>query len=189
MTNEIYISVDVETDGPIPGKHSLLSLGAAAFSVGDGLLDTFAINLHPLPDAAPDRETLKWWKTQPEAWEAATRNPEYPTIAMPRFVEWVKQQPGKPVFVGYPTGFDFTFVYWYLVAYTGASPFSFSALDIKTYACALMKKPFRECHKKTMPKEWLAKRPHTHDALDDALEQGELFMNMLRSNLRQRYVK
>jgi len=37
--------------------------------------------------------------------------------------------PGKPVFVGYPAGFDFLFVYWYLIRFTGESPFSFSALD------------------------------------------------------------
>ena len=29
---EIYVSIDVEADGPIPGDHSMLSLGAAAFS-------------------------------------------------------------------------------------------------------------------------------------------------------------
>ncbi|MBL7254890.1 hypothetical protein [Paractinoplanes lichenicola] len=28
---EIYVSTDVETDGPIPGRHSLLSFGSAAF--------------------------------------------------------------------------------------------------------------------------------------------------------------
>ena len=28
---EIYVSTDVETDGPIPGPYSMLSLGSAAF--------------------------------------------------------------------------------------------------------------------------------------------------------------
>jgi hypothetical protein len=27
---EIYISTDIEADGPIPGPHSMLSIGAAA---------------------------------------------------------------------------------------------------------------------------------------------------------------
>ena len=30
--NEIYISTDVETDGPIPGPHSMLSIGSAAYT-------------------------------------------------------------------------------------------------------------------------------------------------------------
>ena len=29
---EIYISTDVETDGPIPGPHSMLSFGSAAYT-------------------------------------------------------------------------------------------------------------------------------------------------------------
>ena len=31
MKPEIYISTDVETDGPIPGPHSMLSIGSAAY--------------------------------------------------------------------------------------------------------------------------------------------------------------
>jgi hypothetical protein len=33
-----------------------------------------------------------------------------------------------------------------------------------------------------MPPEWLEALPHTHVALDDALEQGRLFCNMLEAN-------
>jgi hypothetical protein len=35
-----------------------------------------------------------------------------------------------------------------------------------------------------MPKRWFARYPHTHIALDDAIEQGALFCNMLSENLR-----
>ncbi len=30
---------------------------------------------------------------------------------------WVKSLPGTPVFVAYPAGFDFLFVYWYLIRF------------------------------------------------------------------------
>jgi hypothetical protein len=33
-----------------------------------------------------------------------------------------------------------------------------------------------------MPKRWFDRLPHTHQALDDALEQGALFCNMLAEN-------
>lgn len=46
---------------------------------------------------------------------------------MPRCVEWLRSLPGKPVFVGYPVRFDFSFVYLYLIHFTGESPFSQSA--------------------------------------------------------------
>lgn len=55
---------------------------------------------------------------------------------MREYAVWLKGLPRKPVFVAYPAGFDFTFVYRYLIRFTGHSPFSHSALDIKTYAMA-----------------------------------------------------
>jgi len=58
---------------------------------------------------------------------------------MREYLVWLKALPGKPVFVAYPAAFDFLFVYWYLIRFTGESPFSHSALDIKTYAMALLK--------------------------------------------------
>ena len=105
---------------------------------------------------------------------------------MPDYVAWVKALPGKPVFVAYPAGFDFLFVYWYMLRFAGESPFSHSALDMKTYAMALLKKPYRESTKRNMPKRWFPPSPHTHVALDDAREQGLLFINMLSENLGQR---
>jgi hypothetical protein len=89
---------------------------------------------------------------------------------------------GKPVFVAYPAGFDFLFVYWYLMRFVGESPFSHSALDMKTYAMALLKIGYRDSTKRNMPRDWFDKLPHTHVALDDAIEQGALFCNMLKAN-------
>jgi hypothetical protein len=37
-----------------------------------------------------------------------------------------------------------------------------------------------------MPKQWFDKLPHTHVALDDAIEQGALFCNMLADNRAKR---
>lgn len=102
---------------------------------------------------------------------------------MKEYLAWVKSLPGRPVFVAYPTGFDFLFVYWYLIRFTGESPFSHSALDIRSYAMAVLKKDYRESSKKNMPKNWFDPRKHSHVALDDAIEQGTLFCNMLHENI------
>ena len=99
---------------------------------------------------------------------------------MKAYSDWVKSLPGKPVFVAYPVAFDFMFVYWYLIRFTGESPFAHSALDIKTVAMVLLQKPYRDSTKRNMPKRWFdADLPHTHTALDDAIEQGAMFCNML----------
>jgi len=179
---EIYVSTDIETDGPIPGPHSMLSFGSAAYTADKQLVATFEANLETLPGATGHPDTMAWWATQPEAWAAHRTNLQTPETAMKAYVAWVKGLPGKPVFVGYPAGFDFLFVYWYLIRYAGESPFSFSALDIKSYAMAVLGTEYRATTKRNMPKTWFDKLPHTHKALDDAIEQGALFCNILAHN-------
>lgn len=182
--NEIYISTDVETDGPIPGPHSMLSFGSAAYLPNKTLISTFSVNLETLSGAIGHPKTMEWWKINPIAWEKCRRDLKQPEEAMKNYLNWLKSLDGKLVFVGYPVTFDFMFVYWYLIKFTGESPFSHSALDIKTYAMALLKKGYRESAKKNMPNYWFDKLPHTHIALDDAIEQGALFCNMLNENLK-----
>lgn len=179
---EIYVSTDVETDGPIPGPHSMLSLGSAVYTADKQLLATFSANLETLPDASAHPETAAWWATQPEAWAACRSDLEAPAAAMTRYAEWLDQLDGKPVFVAYPAGFDFLFVYWYLVRFAGRSPFGFSALDMKSFAMAQLRKDYRASTKANMPKRWFDPLPHSHVALDDAIEQGALFCNMLQDN-------
>jgi hypothetical protein len=135
---EIDVGTDVETDGPIPGPHPTLSFGSAAYTADKRLVSTFEASLEPLPGAVGHPDTMTWWQTQPEAWAACRENLRGPAGAMAAYVAWVKGLPGKPVFVGYPAGFDFLFVYWYLIRSAGESPFSFSALDIKSYAMAVL---------------------------------------------------
>jgi DNA polymerase III alpha subunit (gram-positive type) len=181
-TLEIYVSTDIETDGPTPGKHSMLSFGSAAFSHEGQLVSTFTANLKLLPEAAQNPDTMKWWATQREAWAKARENMRDPEAAMPDYVAWLKGLPGKPVFVAYPVAFDFSFMYWYLQNFAAENPFGYSALDIKTYAMAMLKSGYREASKQRMPRRWFKDLPHTHVALDDALEQGYLFCNMLAEN-------
>lgn len=177
---EIYVSTDVEADGPIPGPHSMLSFGSAAFKADKTLVGTFSRNLETLEGASADPKTAAWWQTQPAAWAACRRDLVRPERAMRDYVDWLRGLPGKPVFVGYPAAYDFMFVYWYMLRFAGESPFSHSALDIKTLAMCLLGGDYRDATKKRMPKRWFDEGPHTHVALDDAIEQGQLFCNMLR---------
>ena len=180
MAEEIYVSTDIEADGPIPGPHSMLSFGSAAFRRNGEMVGTFSANLELLPGASPDARTQAWWESQPEAWAACRVDLRTPEEAMRAYHEWLRSLPGKPVFVGYPAAYDFMFVYWYLIRFVGDSPFSHSACDIKTAAMIALERPYREATKKNMPREWFGEQPHTHVALDDAIGQGVLFCNILR---------
>ena len=182
---EIYVSTDIETDGPVPGLNSMLSFGSAAFLPDKTLVSTFSANLELLPGALPNPETAQWWQTQPLAWEACRKDPEPPEAVMPRYAVWLKGLGLSPVFVGYPAAFDFMFITYYLHRFIGRSPFGFSALDIKSYAMAVMKSSFYGVNKSAMPPTWFDDLPYTHVALDDAISQGALFCNLLAHHLGQ----
>ena len=187
MKQTTYLSVDIEADGPIPGMYSMLSIGAAAFqqdrsnSKGFRQLNTFKRNILPLPDALQDPDTMQWWATQPAAWKAATEDAIPAEQAMKEFVAWCRSLPGPLVFIGFPVVFDFMFVYWYIVRFTGErSPFGKQGLDIKTLTFERLNCEFKEATKRNMPRTWFRNSPaHTHDALDDAIGQGVLLMNIL----------
>jgi len=195
MRPEIYFSVDIEADGPIPGPYSMLSLGAAAFRDGnENPIATFTTNLKALPGAGQDPKTMEFWAKHLTAWRAVREDPKDPAEAIPEFVRFVREVTSsdagaarggsvrrgghQPVFVAYPAGFDFTFVYWYLIRFAKTSPFSFSALDMRSFAMPLLKRPYRECTKKNFPQRWFPEAKHTHIALDDAIEQGIMFIRM-----------
>jgi hypothetical protein len=183
---DVYISVDVEADGSVPLVHSLLSLGACVAGTFDGkvfrrvdpLGCTFYAELRPVSDefnpaavavAGLDRARL--------AVEG-----EKPGVAMRRFVAWVHEaaRGGRPVFVAYPASFDWPWVAAYLGRYaTGESPFGHSGvLDMKTLYVVKAGVRIGKAAKRAMPRELLSTRPHTHHALDDAVEQAELFANL-----------
>lgn len=181
LGTETFISIDIESDGPVPGLYSMLSLGAVAFDEVGTELDAFSINLAQMWGAKENPGTMAWWKTQPEAWKACRENVVEPDKGTELFKAWADRQPGRKVAVCYPAGFDWPFVAYYLEKYTGGTaPFGFSGvLDMKTYAWSLLEKHFRRTTKRTMPKEWFDKKDkHNHIAVDDAREQGREFFRM-----------
>jgi len=176
---ELYVSTDIETDGPIPGANSMLSFASVAYNGEGQELDSFAANLETLPEATPDARTMEWWQKQPEAWAACRRDLRAPADAMVDYDRWLQSLRGRPVFVAYPLLFDMMFVYWYQIRFVGQSPFGHSGIDIKTMAyAALGSRSYRDATKRGMPEEWFGRTRHSHVALDDARGQGELFFNV-----------
>jgi len=163
---------------PVP--YSMLSFGSAAFMADKTLVSDVFGKPGTSPGASGHPDTMAWWAKHPEAWKACRQDLRAPAGAMADYVKWLDALPAKPVFVGYPAAFDFMFVYWYLMRFAGRSPFSFSALDIKTMAMVMLDKEYQTITKRTMPKRWFDAHPHSQSGRDDAIEQGMLFCNIAR---------
>lgn len=182
-----YISIDIETDGPLIGKNSMLSLGAAAFSFnyldGKDPFSTFEVNLEPLPGSIPDQATIdEFWVKFPEAWKLATENQKPAYDAINSFLTWYQELPNEKIIAGYPSCFDFAWLRHYVILLTGKDSLKHESLDIKSLASAALKKPFNEVKTSRMPKEWRNKKARVnHKAVDDAISQGVMLMEVLRS--------
>lgn len=184
---EIYCMTDVEADGKAPGISNMLSFATAAFDIEKNLLGTFEANLALMPGALPHPDTTAFWNESDSnraAYQTTRLNLQDPAEAMAAYVAWLATLPGTPVFVGYPAAYDFKWIDWYCIKYLGTNPYSFSrVIDVKSFAWAQMAKgTFQSCSKRRMPSEWFDDLPHTHVAIDDAIEQGAMFINMLRAN-------
>jgi hypothetical protein len=137
--SDIYVATDIESNGPSPGHHSMLSFGSVAFTPDKTIISTFTRNLDMLPGAGEYPLTMAWWRTQQDAWRACRHSTVSPKLAMTDYVLWLRDLPGDPVFVAHPVAFDYGFIAWYLWEFVGEDPFERRSLDLSSFAAALLK--------------------------------------------------
>lgn len=188
---DLFVSMDVETTGPAPGRGSLISLGGVAYvrsvvephaveEVGRLLVTLDEITTFRDPD------TMLWWGGQdPTVWDLNRLASVLPDLGMKRFVAWVEAlahyYDARPVAVMYPAAFDWPWIYFYLINYA-TNPFGFRVLDLKTLGWAIrgIKNGVRGFGHENWPNRWtLPSEAHTHVADDDAAEQGYTLVQML----------
>jgi len=110
-----------------------------------------------------------------------------PVQAMQNADRWIQDHcgDGKPVLVAYPLSFDWSWLYWYFIRFTGGSPFKHSrCFDIKTAIALKYGIPVASAGRKSLPVELQSKRVHTHHAVDDAIAQAEIFANVFEFQIK-----
>jgi hypothetical protein len=170
---ELYVAVDVEADGPIPGPYSMLSIGMAV--AGRPEL-TFYTELKPISEefvpqalavSGLDRERL-------------IREAPAPETAMRDAARWVNglRAQGRPVFLAAPAVWDGMFVHWYFVRFVGHSPFGAtgSGVDLRSYWMGRTGCEWVQTRKGRIKHTLgLTDLPHTHHAGEDAAELAAVF--------------
>lgn len=191
----VYVVTDIEADGPWPGPNSMRALASVAVRADGTQLGEFEAVLEPLPGAQPNPDTLAWFETHPEAWAAATTDPEPVPVVMDRYVRWIRSLPRPRAFAASPVLFDGLWVDHYLRRFTRygvtQGPYEpdplldHGALCIRTYAAAVTGRPVGEISPHTLPPEWLGDEAHTHRAIDDARGYAHLLVEVLRRGREQ----
>jgi DNA polymerase III epsilon subunit-like protein len=177
MTKRTVISVDIETDGPVPGEFSMLSVGMVVVSTG--LHRRLYQEFRPVTD-----------RFQPEAMavngldrEGLRGLPWNAEEAMMYVHGWLTAQmeidgTDRCVFIGDNPGFDFAFINYYFHKYLGdtfenPNPFGWSARRIGDIWSGL-KGNFHRVG------DWkdLRVTEHDHNALADAMGNAEALLRM-----------
>jgi hypothetical protein len=182
---DFYFSADVETDGPIPGPFSILSFALVYAGQFDGrsFVRPSAYNQTFYQELKPISESF-----EPEALrvngldrDRLCREGVVPSAAMTAASSWVKNIAGtdQAVLVAYPLCFDWTWLYWYFIKFSkDGSPFGYSrCFDLKTAIAVKSGIPIVNAGRNRISLKLKSTRIHTHHALDDAIEQAEIFAN------------
>lgn len=112
-----FIVVDVEADGPIPNKYSMVSFGAVV--VEPGLSKTFYGKVKPISELwIPDALAVSGHsRKEHEGFEE-------PAIVMSKFAEWIAENSkGKAVFISDNLAFDWQWINYYFHTFLGSNPF------------------------------------------------------------------
>ncbi len=177
VKSEIYISVDIEASGPIPGDYSMLSIGACV--VGHPRRH-FYRELQPIsaqfvPDAL---------KVSGLSMTGLAQRGKDPGSAMRDLDAWVQASSAEaqPVMVAFNAAFDWSFVNWYFLHFEVENPFGIGAVDIKSYYMGLSGASWAESRSSAIPDFYTGRGRHTHNALADAREQASMFARMLAAH-------
>lgn len=195
VTRELYISVDVEPDGHVPGPSSIVSLGASAVAIRDEdgaivALDPEAQTFYAVLRPISDRYVEKALRVTGFDRATLERDGRAPGEALPEFAAWVDalaaEHDALPVLAAYPLGFVWSFTQYYLHEFAGRSPFGQSAhYDMKSAYAALADSAVRDAIKRRMPSKLLGpKDSKTHHALDDAKGHADLLVGLLALSSR-----
>ena len=177
---EVFISIDIETAGPIVSEHSMLTVGACLVYQPEV---EFSVMLQPISDKAVEAALEVSGLTL----EHAQKDGLVSTEAMSQFADWIAQNVPEgctPVFVGLNAPFDWSFVNYYFLKYHGENPFGFTALDIKALFMGVTGCSWHDTKSSSIDKRVFPTLQGDHDALHDAKYQAELFRLVYELSLK-----
>ena len=178
VKKQVWLVVDVETDGPAPGLYSMIQLGAVVVR-DKGEFESFEVKFSPLEGAGFVDEALKVTGTT----RAETLFYPSPNIGMLLFKRWLESLVVKEshegrfdvrlVLVSDNLAFDWQFVNYYFHRFCGSNPFGHSGRRIGDLWSG-----FNCDYRKNSEWKSMRRTSHTHNPVDDAKGNAEALIAM-----------
>ncbi len=169
-----YFVVDVEADGAIPHKYSMVCFGAVL--VEPSLATTFYGKVQPISTE---------WNPEALAISGFTRQEhesfDEPKMVMEQFAAWLAtHSKGRPIFISDNPAFDWQWINYYFHYFLGKNPFGFSARRIGDLYCGMKMDA-------SLNQEWkklYRKTTHDHNPVNDAKGNAEALLAMKKMGLK-----
>jgi DNA polymerase III epsilon subunit-like protein len=166
-----YIVVDVEADGEIPNKYSLVCFGAVI--VEPSLSKTFYGRVKPISNN---------WVPEALAISGFSREEHLgfddPMQVFENFNNWIKENSkGHPIFISDNLAFDWQWINYYFHYYIGKNPFGFSGRRIGDMYAGMKMDTFVKW-------KHLRKTIHDHNPVNDAIGNAEVLLQMQEMGLK-----
>jgi hypothetical protein len=159
---------DIEADGPIPYKYSMVSFGLIKIKEDGDMGTSFYGQVRPVSEEWIPEALAVSGHSREETLEFET-----PEVVMKRCAEWIAKTSdgGRPMFFSDNNGFDWQFMNYYFHMYTGGNPFGHSSQNLGSIYKGMMKDPRKNFKK-------LRKTKHTHNPVDDCKGNIEALLHM-----------
>lgn len=186
LSKDTIVSFDIETTGLIAGVHSMIALGAVAYRGGKEIGHFYGSMLE-WDGAERSQSTMEFWMKNLAEWKRIRKGSREPAKVINEFYNWCIKLPQPRVLAANPSAFDSAFLFWYLNKFINEEAIHDlfkrnRALDIRTYISAMFGVPYSEAERSVVPESWSEGFEITHNALDDAREQGTMLMNLMKAS-------
>ena len=167
------IVVDVEADGAIPHKYSMVCFGAVVFE--PELSKTFYGKTRPVSDE---------YVAEALAVSGFSREEhlgfDEPQAVMFQFKDWINEHAnGSAIFISDNLAFDWQWINYYFHYFVGSNPFGFSGRRIGDLYAGLEKDFFAASKWKKF-----RQTSHTHHPVDDAKGNAEALLKIREMGLK-----
>lgn len=165
-----FISVDIESDGPIPGEYSMVCFGAVI--VEPSLEKSFYGQTAPISTK---------WISESLAISGFSREEHLkfddPVEVMQKFKDWITaNSKGRPVLISDNNGFDAMFIAYYFHRFLGHNPFGWTSRRLSDLYCGMQNDAYAKW-------KHLRNTKHTHNPVDDARGNAEVLLKMQEMGL------
>jgi hypothetical protein len=184
-TEKLYLSFDIEADGPSPTVNSMLSIGIYGFNGRGDEVVSYQRNIEPLRNRIMDKQTKEdFWDKNPEMYEFIRTNRISPQQCMSEIADIYNKYKNthKITWVAWPSAYDWQWLnsYYHEFGPNDKPDIGFSAKCISTALWIYCKQNgLSKRQEKELWTELRGCESVTHNPLDDSRCQGKVMFGLM----------